>query len=43
MNRANVNVRRQEIRGNAMLQKYWIAGPTALENALLGVVEGQRQ
>jgi hypothetical protein len=38
----HANVTRQEIKGNAMLQEDWTAGPTALENALLGV-EGQRQ
>lgn len=39
MDRVNVNARRQESRGNAMLQEYRTAGPTALENALLGGVK----
>lgn len=42
MSRASANVTRQEGRGNAMLQEYETAGPTALENALLGDVEGLR-
>lgn len=42
MDRTNVNATKQE-RGNARLHKYAIAGPTALEDALLDDEEGQSQ